>query len=48
LFGAGGLASGEGVPPRGELGNRELPFLALAAGFRLFGLEPWAARLPLA
>jgi 4-amino-4-deoxy-L-arabinose transferase-like glycosyltransferase len=48
LFGAGGLASGEGVPTRGELGKGELPFLAMAAGFRLFGLEPWAGRLPLA
>jgi len=48
LFGAGGLEDGERVPTRGELGRGELPFLAMATGFRVFGLEPWAARLPLA
>lgn len=48
LLGAGGLGNGESVPTRGELGKGELPFLAMALGFRVFGLEPWAARLPLA
>ncbi len=52
LFGAGGPGSwtgaAESVPTRGELGKGELPFLAMALGFRVFGLEPWAARLPLA
>lgn len=50
LLGAEGLAdvSAESVPTRGELGRGELPFTAIAVGFRLFGLSAWAGRLPLA
>jgi 4-amino-4-deoxy-L-arabinose transferase-like glycosyltransferase len=50
LLGAGGLGApgDEGVPTRGELGRGELPFTAIALGFRCFGLSPWAGRLPLA
>src|SRR5262249_41358243 len=36
------------VPPSGELGKGELPFTSVALGLRLFGLNEWAGRLPLA
>jgi hypothetical protein len=51
LMGAGQLAIEGGVndvPTTGELGRGELPFSAVALGFRLFGLYDWAGRLPLA
>lgn len=49
IFGAEGLSDGvdDGLPTRGELGRGELPFTAVAIGFRLFGLSAWAGRLPL-
>lgn len=43
-----GEPAADPVPTRGELGRGELPYLAMALGFRAFGLEPWAGRLPLA
>ena len=36
------------MPKLGDLGRNELPFDAVALGFRLFGLHEWAGRLPLA
>jgi hypothetical protein len=47
LFGASGFGD-EPLPTRGEVGRGELPVLAIALGFRVFGLSPWAGRLPLA
>lgn len=47
LFGASGFGD-EPLPTRGEVGRGELPVLAIALGFRVFGLAPWAGRLPLA
>jgi hypothetical protein len=35
------------VPFRGEVGRGELPFTSIGLGLRVFGLEIWAARLPL-
>ena len=50
VFGASelGLSTDASTPTRGEVGRGELPFLAMALGFRCFGLSAWAARLPLA
>ncbi|HEX6275424.1 MAG TPA: glycosyltransferase family 39 protein [Polyangiaceae bacterium] len=36
------------LPSRGEVDRGELPFTSMAVGLRLFGLEAWAGRLPLA
>jgi len=36
------------APTLGDLRSGELPFVAMAASFRLFGLHPWAGRLALA
>jgi 4-amino-4-deoxy-L-arabinose transferase-like glycosyltransferase len=50
LFGASGfeLAGVENaLPTRGEVDQGELPFTSMALGLRVFGLHPWAARLPL-
>ncbi|HEX7671481.1 MAG TPA: glycosyltransferase family 39 protein [Polyangiaceae bacterium] len=51
LLGAQALSVPGGVntvPTAGELGRGELPFTAIAAGLKLFGLSEWAGRLPMA
>jgi len=50
LFGARGFelaGAANALPTRGELDRGELPFTSMALGLRVFGLHPWAARLPL-
>ena len=51
LFGATKLSL-EGaenhLPYLNDLGRPSLPFLSVAAGFKLFGLSEWAGRMPLA
>lgn len=35
------------VPTQTELARGQLPFTSIALGFRVFGLHPWAGRVPL-
>ena len=36
------------LPHLNDLGRPQLPFSSIALGFKLFGLQEWAGRLPLA
>jgi hypothetical protein len=48
LFGAALTRPGDptGLPTLGDLGSGELPTVAMALSFRVFGYHDWAARLP--
>ncbi len=51
LFGNDGLllvGAENLLPIQRELGRGELPFTSVGLGFAVFGLHPWAGRLPLA
>ena len=50
-LGASWLALGDADntrPTLGDIGHGELPVMMMAFAFRLFGLAPWVARLPMA
>lgn len=51
LHGASGLAlegADNSLPHLNDLGRPQLPFTSIALGFKLFGLQEWAGRAPLA
>src|SRR5271165_2492486 len=51
LFHASSLslnAADNSLPHLNDLGRPQLPFSSIALGFKLFGLQEWAGRLPLA
>jgi 4-amino-4-deoxy-L-arabinose transferase-like glycosyltransferase len=51
LYHAGNLAldgTENSLPHLNDLGRPQLPFSSIALGFKLFGLQEWAGRLPLA